>query len=255
MSQQKNDTLQVQGDKVVLGEWSGDLQELISKNVELRYMISAGRSTDARALIQAQSAEEQAALVAIDERPEELLSLTGMDEKGRPSYLPVVVNKLPSETIAGLVAPSEHKLVRFNTEMLQAMSAETFERTVDDTLDPVYFQGNRTKVSWEWLEAVAALGDHNKRAELLLQVDQSMIEDALLDKVDSIDMHAQVGGMEDVGGISAFQLLSESGQAVMLPPIKDPEVAEIIHALHEAAPELLATVVRAAWERAGGLGQ
>ena len=93
MSQQKSDTLQVQGDKVVLGEWSGDLQELISKNVELRGMMHAGRNNDARALIQAQSAEEQAALVAIDERPEELLSLTGMDERGRPSYLPVVVDK------------------------------------------------------------------------------------------------------------------------------------------------------------------
>ena len=38
----------------------------------------------------------------------------------------------------------------------------------------------------------------------------------------------------------------------MLPPISDPEVAEVIYALHQAAPELLAKVLRAAWERAGG---
>ncbi len=249
MSQHENDALQVQGDRVVLGEWSGDLEELIAKNVELRQMLREGCADEARALLKAQVVEEQAALVAIDENPEEVLSLTGMDDKGRPGYLPAVVDKLPSEIIAELVAPSEYKLARFNTALLQTMSAESFARAVEDTLDPVYYHGNRTKVSWEWLEAVAALDDHNKRAALLFKVDQSLLEEAFLDKVDSIDMHAQVGIEKPV---SAFRLLSESGQAVMLPPISDPEVREVIYSLHQAAPELLAKVLRAAWERAGG---
>ena len=251
MSQHENDALQVQGDRVVLGEWSGDLEELIAKNVELRQMLREGRADEARALLKAQAVEEQAALVAIDENPEEVLSLTGMDAQGRPGYLPAVVDKLPSEIIAQLVAPGEYKLARFNTALLQTMSAESFARAVEDTLDPIYYHGNRTKVSWEWLEAVAALGDHSKRAALLYKVDQSLLEDAFLDKVDSIDMHAEIDAGR-YGTVSAYRLLSESGQAVMLPPINDPEVREVIYALHQAAPELLSKVLRAAWERAGG---
>jgi len=251
MSQHENDALQVQGDRVVLGEWSGDLEELIAKNVNLRQMLREGRADEARALLKAQAVEEQAALVAIDENPEEVLSLTGMDAQGRPGYLPAVVDKLPSEIIAELVAPGEYKLARFNTALLQTMSAESFARAVEDTLDPVYYHGNRTKVSWEWLEAVAALDDHSKRATLLYKVDQSLLEDAFLDKIDSIDMHAEIDAGR-YGTVSAYRLLSESGQAVMLPPINDPEIREVIYALHQAAPELLAKVMRAAWERAGG---
>lgn len=251
MSQHENDALQVQGDRVVLGEWSGDLEELIAKNVALRQMLREGRADEARALLKKQVVEEQAALVAIDENPEEVLSLTGMDAQGRPGYLPAVVDKLPSEIIAELVAPGEYKLARFNTALLQTMSAESFARAVEDTLDPIYYHGNRTKVSWEWLEAVAALEDHSKRAALLYKVDQSLLEDAFLDKVDSIDMHAEIDAGR-YGTVSAYRLLSESGQAVMLPPINDPEIREVIYALHQAAPELLAKVMRAAWERAGG---
>ncbi len=252
MSQHENDALQVQGDRVVLGEWSGDLEELIAKNVTLRQMLREGCAEAAGALLKAQAVEEQAALVAIDENPEEVLSLTGMDAQGRPGYLPAVVDKLPSEIIAELVAPGEDKLARFNTVLLQTMSAESFARAVEDTLDPVYYLGNRTKVSWEWLEAVAALDDPNKCAALLSKVDQGLLEDAFLDKVDSIDMHAQVSALEDVGAVSAFSLLSESGQAVMLPPIDDPAVREVVYVLHQAAPELLARVLRGAWERATG---
>ena len=113
---------------VVLGEWSGDLEELIAKNVELRQMMREGRADEARALLKKQAVEEQAALVAIDENPEEVLSLTGMDARGRPGYLPAVVDKLPSEVIAELVAPGEYKLARFNTALLQTMSAESFAR-------------------------------------------------------------------------------------------------------------------------------
>lgn len=247
MSEHEHNALQVQGDRVVLGEWSGDLEALIAKNVALRQLLREGRADEAQALLKTQAVEEQAALVAIDEKPEEVLSLTGMDAKGRPGYLPAVVDKLPSEIIAALVAPSEYELARFNTALLQTMSAESFARAVEDALDPVYYHGNRTKVSWEWLQAVAALADHNQRAALLYKVDQSLLEEAFLDKVAGLDLHAQVGIDKPV---SAFRLLSESGQAVMLPPIDDPEVAEVLYALHQAAPELLAAVLRAAWERA-----
>ena len=253
MSQENSDALQVQGDLVVLGDWSGDLGELIAKNLELRALLRDGRKADARALVQAQAIEEQAVLVAMDENPEEVLSLTAMDAHGKPGYKPAVIEKVPSEILANIIAPSDAKLVRFNSELLAAMPAETFARTVEDTLDPVHFHGNRSKVSWEWLEAVAALDDHNKRAELLCRVDGAMLEDALIDKVDSFDMYAQVGSMDDVGGVSAFSLFSESGQAIMLPPINDPEIAEVIYSLHQAAPELLGKVVRNAWERAGSL--
>ena len=244
-------SLQVHGDRVQLGEWSGDLMELIGKSQELRELMRDGRRGDASALVQRQSVEEQAALVAIDENPEEILSLTGMDARGRPGYLPAVVDRLPTEILAGLVQPQNAKFIRFNTEVLQTMSPETFERAVDETLDPVYYHGNRGAVSWEWLEAVAALGDHNKAAELLFGVDESILEDALLERVDDFDMHARVASGD--GTISAFRVLSESGSAIMLPPMTDPGAAETIRALHAAAPELLAKVVRNAWERAGAI--
>ena len=239
--------LQVRGERVVIGDWSGDLGELIAKDVELRGMLREARYADAQALVQAQSVEEQAALVAMDENPEEVLSLTGMDAQGRPGYRPEVVAKLPADIVAEVLVPRNAKLVRFNTEILQQMSPEAFDRVVDETLDPVYFPANRTQVAWEWLEAVAALGDSNKIAELLFKVDQSALEDALLDKVGSFGMHDEIAA----GGVTimAFRVLSESGQGVMLPPIEDPEVAEVVYVLHQAAPELIAKVIRSAWER------
>jgi len=243
--------LQVRGDRVVLGDWSADLEEMIAKNAELREMLRDARYGDARALVQAESAEAQAALVAMDENPEEVLSLTGMDEKGRPGYKPEVVNKLPTDVFAGILAPGNAKLVRFNTDLLEKTSPEAFARAVDDTLDPVYFHGTRAKVSWEWLEAVAALKNDNKMAELLFKVDQSVLEDALITRIDAFDMHVNVASGANV--IVAFRLLADSGQGVQLPPVRDPEVAEVIHVLHRAAPELMAKVIRAAWERSGGV--
>ena len=68
-------------------------------------MLREGRADEAHALLKAQAVEEQAALVAIDENPEEVLSLTGMNAQGRPGYLPAVVDKLPSEIIAEFGRP------------------------------------------------------------------------------------------------------------------------------------------------------
>ena len=165
------EVLQVQEDRMVVGEWSGDLMELAARSADLRGMLRSGRRHEARALVQTRSAAEQAALVALDENPEEVLALTGMDENGKPGYKSAVVEVLPTEVLTDLIVPRSARHGRFNAEVIQAMSPGAFARTVEDTLDPVYHQELRTRVSWEWLEAVAALQDHHKAAELLRQVD------------------------------------------------------------------------------------
>ena len=53
--------------------------------------------------------------------------------------------------------------------------------------------------------------------------------------------------------VSAFRVFSEAGSGIMLPPMTDPETAEIVRGLHAAAPDLLARVIRNAWERAGAI--
>jgi hypothetical protein len=155
---------------------------------------------------------------------------------------------LPSAVLTELLVPRNSKLVPFNTEVLARMSPAVFERTVDDTLDPVYYHGNRSKISWEWLTALAALGDLNKIAELLSRAGQSLLEDALLERVDDFDMNAVI-----FPGVSAFRAVSESGGGMMLPPMRNPEDEETLSILHAAAPELLAGAIRGAWERAGAL--
>ena len=62
-------------------------------------------------------------------------------------------------------------------------------------------------------------------------------------------MLAVVGG--PYARISAFKVLSESAAGTLLPPIDDPETRQITQILHEATPDLLKQVLRAAWERAG----
>ena len=243
--------LHVQGDRVVVGDWSTDLEALVETSAEVRGLMREKRFAEAQALVRARCVEEQAALVAVDEDPEELLSLTAMDDRGRPGYLPAVVDRLPSETIAGLVAPKNLKHSRFNLELLRVMSPATLGRTVDETLDPVYYHGDRSRVSWEWLSAITALEDVNRIAELLYRVDESALEDAFLERIDNFDMNAVVGSRGVA--VSAFKLLSESSASVELPPVHDPETRGIAQAIHQAAPDLLKRVLRAAWERAGGL--
>ena len=152
--------LTVHEDRIVVGQWSAEIGAVIAANSHLRRLLREGRTAAARSLIQSRCAEEQAALIAVDTNPEELLSLTGMNEDGRPGYLPAVVNRLPSVVLTELLVPRNAKLVRFNTEVLAKMSSSTFRRTVEDTLDPIYYHDNRSAVSWEWLEIVAALPEH-----------------------------------------------------------------------------------------------
>ena len=245
---QSPDTLAVSEGRVVIGDWSADVGEVVAVSARLRGLLREGRVSQAREMLSSLCREEQAALVAVDADPEEILSLTGMDEAGRPGYLAEVVDRLPSSLLTELLVPRDAKWDRFNTGLLASMSERTFRRTVADTLDPVYFHGRRGAVSWEWLEIVAALQDVDRIASLLQSVDEEVLEDALIPHIDRFAMNETI-----FPGVSAFRTVSESGGGLMLPPMDDPEKEEVIHALHAAAPELLARVIRNAWERAGGM--
>ena len=245
---QSPDTLAVSEGRVVIGDWSADVGEVVAVSARLRGLLREGRVSQAREMLSSLCREEQAAVVAVDADPEEILSLTGMDEAGRPGYLAEVVDRLPSSLLTELLVPRDAKWDRFNTGLLASMSERTFRRTVADTLDPVYFHGRRGAVSWEWLEIVAALQDVDRIASLLQSVDEEVLEDALIPHIDRFAMNETI-----FPGVSAFRTISESGGGLMLPPMDDPEKEEVIHALHAAAPELLARVIRNAWERAGGM--
>jgi hypothetical protein len=236
-------------DRVEVGEWSADLGEVIAAAMEIRGLLRQGRAEDARRALQARPTEAQAALVALDENPEEVLALTGMGADRVPAYCREVVDHLPSAVVAELVVPGTD-LLRFNTQLLAVMSPETLGRTVDDTLDPVYYHGYRSRVSWEWLEAIVALDNVTRIAELLSRVDESVLEDALIDRMDNFDLEANVAlpGCEPV---AAYRLVSQAASGVALPPLRDPADRDILVALHQAAPGLLARVLRAAWERSG----
>ncbi|MBI2501914.1 MAG: hypothetical protein HYW07_01610 [Candidatus Latescibacteria bacterium] len=245
--------LQVQEGQVVIGSWTEDLMQVVAQSAQLRGLLRAGRTEEARAFLQARRAEEQAALVAFDVNPEEVLALTGMDAQGKPGYQTAVVDLLPTEILTSLIAPRLEE-ERFNVEVLRALSPDAFARTVEETLDPVYQQELRTQVSWEWLEAVAELVDPGKAAALLRQVDPEMLEDAILDRLEALDLNALFSA--NGATVYVFQLFSESGGGLALPliddPEADPETVAVIQALYEAAPDLLAAVVRKAWERAEG---
>ncbi|MCC7262593.1 MAG: hypothetical protein IT369_08750 [Candidatus Latescibacteria bacterium] len=244
--------LQVQGGQVVIGSWSKDLMKVVAQSAQLRGLLREGRVAEARAFLQARRAEEQAALVAFDMNPEEVLALTGMDAQGKPAYQTAVVDLLPTEVLTSLIAPRLEE-ERFNVEVLRALSPRAFARTVEETLDPVYQQELRIKVSWEWLEAVAELADPSKAAELLRQTDSALLEEALLDRLDQLDLGAVAGGT-DAGSVSRFQVFAE-GLTGGRPGeyIEDVETAAVLDALYEAAPELLSQLVCSAARRMGGI--
>lgn len=244
-------TLQVQEGQVVVG--AKDLMQLVAQSGQLRAMLRAGRREEARELVQARSVEEQAALVAFDENPEEVLALTGMDARGRPAYRPEVVDLLPAEVLTSLLVPRSAKQERFNVEVLRAMSPEAFARTVEETLDPVYQQELRIRVSWEWLEAVAALADPGKAAALLRQADPELLEEAILDRLEELDLGATVDSRGWPWSVSRFQMLVE-GLTGGRPGdyVDDPETAAVLDALYEAAPELLSRIVCSAARRVDG---
>ena len=110
--------VRIREDRVAVGEWSNELIELVETSAHIRQLLRVGNHVEARALMRSRRAEEQAALV-VDENPEEALSLTAMDKRGRPGYLPAVVDHLPTETLSQLLAPSDARHMHFNTEILR----------------------------------------------------------------------------------------------------------------------------------------
>jgi hypothetical protein len=239
---------EIREDRVIVGTWSGSLTEVSREAARLRAFLAEGRSAEAREAMSGRSAEEKTALVlaSLDGR-EELLSLTGQD--GR-SYSPAVVDRLPTETLVGLLAVGSDYL-RFNVALLHAISPERFGRAVHDTLDPVDHPETRQKVAWEWLEAAAAVEDPARRARLLESMDTDLVEDALFSVVDRLDLGAVVGIHLPT---RRFRLFSDLGIGGAPPSsyIDDPDIGLVIDALWEAAPDLFKMAIRGAWERFGG---
>ena len=243
--------LQVEDDQIVVGTWSADLMELATVSGDLRSMIRAGKSEEAQALVQSRSVEEQAALVALDENPEEILSLTGMDEQGRPGYKPAVVDKLPTELLTGLIASRDLKFSRYNAEVLKVMSPKVFVRALNDTLEPVHQADLRVSITWDWLQAVAAVGDPIKRAELLVEADWDVIEDAIVHGLEKIDPGRAVPGAAAGGfGVSRLQAMSE-GFTGLKPSeiVGDNEIGRMLNVLGDAAPEIVGELMMRAARR------
>lgn len=247
------ENVRVEGSIVRSGDWSGTLAELADDSRRIHRLLSEERADEARALLRSRSAEEQAALVAIDADPEQVLALTATDGRGLPAYSREVVDRLPSELLARLAAP-DARHGRYNPAILRAMSPRVFDRTVRDVLDPIDNPDLRTRVAWEWLEAVAALNDPNQAAALLRAVDPAALEEAVMDRLTDLDLGGTLPGTE-VAAVSRYQALTEGfvgdrpGEYVT-----DPATAEVLDALWEAAPELLAPAVVNATRRLHGTG-
>ena len=248
------EVLHVEADRVVVGQWSGKIADLAGTSGTLRGLLRQGEHQHARALLCSRSTAEQAALVAMDENPEELLALTGMDERGRPAYRTEVVAVLPEEVLTELVAPRNARLARFNVELIKTMPPETFARSVAHTIAPILHHDLRSRVSWEWLEAVAAIQDHDKAAELLRGVDEELLVEAIMDRLDAMDLGA-------VGGASPAKMVFVSRAQVFLSGftgvrpgdyIDDTDTSDVLDALYEAAPDLLSDLVQRAVKRSGG---
>lgn len=243
--------LQVQGDLIVVGTWTGALMDVSVTHGEVRSMMRGKRWEEARSLVQSLPAEAQAALVTLDENPEEILSLTGMDEGGKPAYRGDVVDRLPTQTLTELIEPRTSRYLRYNPEVLRVMSPGTFARTVHETLDPVDRPDLRKKVFWDWMQAVAAVQDPNKATALLRQVDLDVLEEAILEQIDG--MNLQTTG-PDGEGFTASRMQALSSGAFGGPPggfVSDPEIAGILNALNEAAPDLISETMQRVARRLG----
>ena len=242
------DSVEVKGNLVLSGNWTGNLMDLIGREREFRQLLASGDVERVRSLMRALPVEEQAALVAMSDAPEEMLSMTGADRSGVPGYSHRVVELLPAETLGNLVSVNADEW-KFNTELIRAMSPGVLRRTVAETLDSVDNPALRTRVSWEWLKALATLKEFDRRAALLRAVDPSLLEDALLDRMDDLNLN-EIVGIGDVQ-VYRFRLFSTEGLGGTRPSafIDDPETGIVLDALYEAAPGLLSRVIRGAWER------
>lgn len=174
-----------------------------------------------------------------------------MGADGKPAYRADVIDLLPAELLTDVIATDPEEK-RFNTQLMRSMSPEAFGRTLAETLALVDNAANRSQVAWEWLVALAEMGDANQAARLLSGADPALLEEAILDHLEALDLHGLVPA-GDFGTVSRFRLFSvKAGAGVSLAEhIEDPEVKAVIGALSEAAPALLRYIVRAAWEISG----
>lgn len=246
--------MEIQENRVVVGAWSKDLTEVAQEAARLRALLAEGRSEEARKEMEGRPVEEKTALVLVSpEGREDLLSLTGPGGRG---YSPAVVNRLPTEVLVDLlVVDSEY--LKYNVEILRAMSPERFGKAVADTLEPVYYWEARQKVAWDWLEATAEVEDVDHRARLLAAVDPELIEDALFSIVEQLNLGAVVASIPGLPPVTRFKLFSESGLGGLAPStyVDDPKIGAVLDALKEAAPDLFKQTIRAAWERSDAAGE
>ena len=236
--------IEIREDRLVTGAWSAGFLELTAQSSQVRDLLRAGKKADAAALVRALSVEAQAALVVLGEDPEEVLSLTDVDERGNPRYSAAVVARLPTEMLTGLIDYDPERR-GFNTHLISAMTPGAFRRAVEETLDPMDDAEARSKVSFEWLQALAELRDVNKRAELLQSVDPELIEEALIPHVKKIGMNDIVASLPRHRFFSEDAVMGERPSAA----IEDPVVGRVLDALYEADANLMRYIIRGAWER------
>ena len=120
--------------------------------------------------------------------------------------------------------------------------------------DPILKQDDDSQETREWLEALAALNNANKRAELLRSVEPEVLEEALINRVQSFQLNKVVSWVEVDGemfGIDMFRLFSEDSAVGIVPSqfIEDPVCGRVMDALYEAEAALMCRVIRGAWER------
>jgi hypothetical protein len=240
-----------EGDSLAVGSWSEGFLASATRSAQVHDLLDRGERKAAAALVRSLPTEAQAALVTVDTDPELVLSLTGMGPDGKPAYRSDVIDLLPAELLTEVISvdPEEKK---YNTQLMRSMSPEAFGRTLAETLALVDNAANRSQVAWEWLVALSEMGDANQAARLLSGADPSLLEEAILNHLEALDLHGLVPA-GDLGPISRFRLFSEkAGAGVSLAEhIEDPETRAVVGALAEAAPDLLRHIVRAAWEIAG----
>jgi len=245
--------VKMDGSRVLVGAWTANFMDVVARGNEVRGLIEKGEVKRARALIQALPVEEQAAVVVMDEDPEEALSMTGMDEEGTPGYSGAVAAHLPTELLAGMVAfdPEEE---RFNMELMSAMTTGTFKRAMEGTLEPLDNAELRSDVAWEWLRALAEVKSADKRTQLLRGVDPSVLEEALLTRMGHLNLNetAFSGEADGMGvNVSRFRLFSGDGTAGLRLSslVEDPEVGRVLDTLYESDSALLSHLIRGARER------
>ena len=238
-------------DVVVVGEWSGDLSQVAQEALKVRTLLAEGRAAEARKEMRNRPSEEKAAMVMVSPAGrEDLLSLTGPGGKG---YGRDVVDRLSTEAIIDLLVV-ESEYLKYNGELLRAMSPACLARAVRESLEPVIHWEARQRVAWEWLEALAEVGDVAHRAILLTAMDPSLIEDALMGIVDELDLGGLVSPISGVDPVPRFRAFSESGLGGLAPSryLENQQIGRVLDALADAAPEVFFQAVRGAWERTSG---